>query len=276
MLTAALIAFREFFEVFLVVGVFLGISRKLKTGMEFGIVAASIAGILVSFLLAIAVFVYGGRVGVFFREDNAELFENLVLVFSGFFLAYAITSLHNFLRKGRGVNIAAAHRQIRNHSFDLPLFFTIFLLVIREGFEIALFTASASLVTDFVQNLTGLIVGFVSAGLVGWLVFLVSNKVRAGSVLKLTEYAIILLGASFVQNGVGGLLEYFFNLDLSGILALPLSFLPAKDTVAGHLVATFTGVDREFSIARLVIMVLYITVIYRFFLKKSGQNIYLQ
>ncbi|KKQ23701.1 MAG: hypothetical protein US40_C0007G0015 [Candidatus Roizmanbacteria bacterium GW2011_GWC2_37_13] len=59
MLATAVIAFREFLEAFLIVGVFLGISKKLKIKKEVEIAIAAIIGIILSVLLATATFIYG-------------------------------------------------------------------------------------------------------------------------------------------------------------------------------------------------------------------------
>ena len=48
MITTAVISFREFLEAFLIVGVFLGISRKLNLKKEFEIGLAVIIGIIFS------------------------------------------------------------------------------------------------------------------------------------------------------------------------------------------------------------------------------------
>ena len=81
---------------------------------------------------------------------------------------------------------------------------------------------------------------------------------------------IIILCASLVQNGVTKLLKHGFNIDLSRILSLPLNFLPDKSSLIGHMMKSFIGLDREFSLAKLAIMVGYILIIYLIFLKKNN------
>ena len=112
--------------------------------------------------------------------------------------------------------------------------------------------------------------GFVSASVLGIMTFLAYVKFSIGKVFKITEYMIIILGASLVQNGVTKLLKYGFNIDLSRILSLPLNFLPDKSSLIGHMMKSFIGLDREFSLAKLAIMVGYILIIYLIFLKKNN------
>ena len=270
MITTAVISFREFLEAFLIIGVFLGISRKLNLKKEFEIGLAAVIGIVFSLLLATGTYLFGNQVRGILTEKNAELLESYLMIFSGLFLAYVIFSLHNVLRHSRAGTLIKAHQKLQENAFDISLFFTIVFLVIREGFEIALFTASTSLFSVFIQNFIGLMLGFVSASILGIMTFFAYIKFSIGKVFKITEYMIIILGASLVQNGVTKLLKHGFNIDLSRILSLPLNFLPDKSSLIGHMMKSFIGLDREFSLAKLAIMVGYILIIYLIFLKKNN------
>lgn len=272
MLTTMLIAFREFLEVFLIVGVFFGISQKLKLKKEREILFASLLGIGVAFLLAIVTYLFGDLGRGILNEENAEILESYLMIFSGFFIAYVVFSLHNVLRKNRGATLIAAHQKLQNNVFDISLFLTIVFLVVREGFEIALFTATTSLFAAFFQNLIGLFLGFFMGAGIGIATFFAYIKFPLGKIFKITEYMIILLGASMVQNGVTEFLEIHFNLHISDILSLPLNFLPDDGSVIGHMIKNLFGLDQEFSIARLSIMLLYIAIISFIFLKPQNKQ----
>lgn len=269
MLTTGIIAFREFLEAFLIVGVFLGISRKLQLKRELEISLAAFAGFFLSFVLSMGTYLFGDHARLVLNERNAELLENYLLIFSGMFIAYVVFSLHNTLRRSQGETLIRAHTKLQGNMFDLSLFFTIVFLVFREGFEIALFTASVSLFAAFIQNIAGLLMGFVLASLLGFATFFAYVKFPIGKVFKITEYMIILLGASLVQNGITELLEIHFGIHISRFLTFPLGFLPDKHSVAGHIIQSFFGIDREFSLARLAIMAGYVGLIYLLFLRQK-------
>jgi len=270
MITTAVIAFREFLEAFLIVGVFLGISRKLNLKKEFEIGLAAAIGIVFSFLLAIGTYLFGNQVRGILTEKNAELLESYLMIFSGLFLAYVIFSLHDVINRSRTSTLIKAQQKLQEKVFDFSLFSTIVFLVIREGFEIALFTASTSLFFVFIQNFIGLMLGFVSASIVGVMTFFAYIKFSIGKIFRLTEYMIIILGAALVQNGITELLEHGLNIHLSKIMSFPLNFLPHKNTLIGHMIKSFFGLDREFSLARLGIMAGYILIIYLLFLKRRS------
>lgn len=271
MLTTAIIAFREFLEAFLIAGVFLGISTKLNLHKEREIVFAATLGIIVSLLLATGTYFFGDRARGILTEENAELLESYLLIFSGLFLSYVVFSLHDMLRRQRGAKLIRVHKKLQENTFDLSLFLTIVFLVIREGFEIALFTASTSLFAAFMQNLLGLMLGFVSAIGIGLTTFFAYTKLPIGKIFKGTEYMIILLGAALVQKGITELLEISFNIHLSDVFSFNMHFLPDKESFIGHLLQGLIGIDQEFSGTRLALMVIYMGAMYFLFIQKQSK-----
>lgn len=268
MLTVALIAFREFLEAFLIVGVFLGISRKLQLKKEFEIIIAAVVGIIFSLIVSTIVFIFGDYASSILTEKNAEMLNSYLQIFSGIFLVYVIFSLHDVLRRSRGMTLIKAHERLKQQRFDLSLFFTIVFLVLREGFEIALFTSSVSLFSIFLQNFIGLFIGLLAGSSVGILTFFAYVKFPVGKLFKTTEYMIMLLGAALVQNGLTEFLELRFGFHLGDILRLPVSFLPDKESLPGHLMQNLLGLDQELSIPRVAIMLAYIGIFYVLFLRK--------
>lgn len=268
MLPTAIIAFREFLEAFLIVGVFLGISKKLHLKKELEIILAASIGIAISLLLTTITYIFGDHARNILTEKNADFLESYILIFSGFFIAYVIFSLHSVIGRNRKKVITQAQAKLQQNAFDISLFLTIIFLVVREGFEIALFTASTSLFAAFMQNFIGLIIGFAIAALLGSMTFVAYIKFPIKKIFKATEYMIVLLGASLIQNGITKLFETHFNIQLSHMISLHLQFLPNEDTLIGNLLQSFFGLDNEFSLARLAIMLIYIASIYLIFLKK--------
>jgi high-affinity Fe2+/Pb2+ permease len=134
--------------------------------------------------------------------------------------------------------------------------------VIREGFEIALFTASVSLFSAFAQNMLGLFMGFGIAIVLGLATTLAYVRLPIGKVFKVTEYMIILLGASLVQNGITELLEIYAGIYLSRTLSFHLTFLPDEHSIVGHFIQSFIGIDQGFSLPRLALMLYYVAAVY--------------
>lgn len=269
MFTTAIIAFREFLEVFLIIGVFFGVSRKLQLKKELEISLAAAAGIVFSFLLISATYFFGGYARNILTEKNADTLEGYLMIFSGVFIAYVVFSLHKFIGKQRDETVMKAHKKLARKVFDISLFITIMFLVIREGFEIALFSATISLFTTFIQNIAGLFIGFIISGIVGIATFAAYMRLPIGKVFKITEYGIILVGASSLQNGVTKLFAAYSNINLSAMVPFHIRSLPDEDTFIGNFLQSLFGIDRQFSLIRLLIMVGYAGVVFVVFLRKK-------
>ena len=276
MIATAVIAFREFLEVFLFVGIFLGISKSLHLGKEREIVLATGIGITASLMITSAVFFFGDGIKTILNEETAELLEIILFILSGIFIAYVALSLHGIMQDQRNKLIKDAHKKMQTGTFDISLFFTIIFLVLREGIEIALFTASTSIFTEFTQNFIGLIMGFTASVILGIIVLIVYKGFPVKKIFKATEYLIILLGAALTQRGITNLLDHYYHFNLSRMGYLGLSFLPDKESFSGHLIKALTGIDSTFSTGKLLIMAGYIFCFYllsRWFNEKNRLSI---
>jgi FTR1 family protein len=268
MVTIAILAFREFFEAFLIVSVFFGISKRLALKKEKELLYASAVGLVISFLLPVLVFFFGQYVKGFLNHENAELVEAYLVTFSGLFIAYVVFSLHRFMEPNRHKKIRKVKDQLIQHdAFNVSLLLTIVFFIAREGFEIAILTAASTVFSGFLQNLYGLFIGFIAAALVGVAIFFSYIKTPVCKIFRYTEYTIVLFGAAMVKNGISELVEQYFHLRLGDILPIRLVFLPSDEEFAGHLVKQLFGFEQDFSVTLLTLMLAYIACMYLFFFK---------
>lgn len=257
MLVVFFVSLREFLEAFLIGGVFLGIVRKLNLKKEKEIVFALLSATFLTFVLCFLVYFYADKARLILTQKNTELLEGYLLVFAGFFLAYVVFSLHRFFVFERSKKIIKAHQKLTKKIFDFSLFFTIFFIVFREGFEIALFTSSTALFSKFLENIIGLIAGFFTASIFTLLTFISFLRFSINKIFKATEYMIIILGGAMVKNGIKELAEIHLDLHLEKILSITFDFLPSKNTFIGHFLNSFFGLERNFSLIFLGIIFSY-------------------
>lgn len=222
MLPTALIAFREFFEAFLIIGIFLGLSKQLQLKKETEILIAAGIGILLSLGLAVGTFLLGDSARAYLSESGAELLGGYVMLLSGIFIAYVVYSLHKTMGKAHHATVERTKQKFAEETFDVALFFTIVGLILREGFEVALFTASVSLFSDFLSNVYGLLFGFAGAAVLGSVVYLAYTKLPIKKIFTITEYAIIAFGAMMFAFGLTKVLEGQFGVVLSESFLIPV------------------------------------------------------
>jgi len=87
-------------------------------------------------------------------------------------------------------------------------------------------------------------------------------------VYKLTEFLIILLGASLAKNGVIELLEIYFDINLKNILPIKLAFLPHESTFFGRLLKNNFGLQQDFSLVMFFIIASHFILVKLLFLKR--------
>lgn len=222
MFPTALISFREFFEAFLIVGLFLGISKQLNLKKETEILLAAGLGILISVALAVGTFLIGDSARSYLSETGAELLGGYAMLISGVFIAYVVFSLHKALSKAHQQAVARTKQKLSEEAFDVALFFTIVALILREGFEVALFTASVSLFADFLSNVYGLLFGFAGAALLGSVIYFAYTKLPIKKIFTVTEYAIVALGTVMFAGGLTKVAEGQFHVMLSEWMQIPI------------------------------------------------------
>lgn len=261
MLTTFIIGLREYLEVFLIIGVFLGINKKLSLNKNKEILSASFFGILLSLIFPVIVFYFKENLKFFIKKN--ELFEGLLLIFSGFFISYIIFSIHKFIHKNTDKNINHLKNDIKINKkfFDLSLFFLIIFFIFREGIEIALFTAATTILYNFYENIIGLTLSFIVASIFGILIFIGISNIPIKKIYKITEWLLIFLGGSMIINGINELIEFFFNTKISNYLTIYLNFLPDKNSFFGHFLKTFFTLKQEYSLIYIGLLFLYILLI---------------
>jgi len=269
MISTFIISLREYLEVFLILGVFLGISKKLEIKREREIIFASFLGIIISIILPILVFIFSEKSAKILTEKNAELLESYLMIFSGFFIVYVVFSLHRFFILKRSKDIIKSHHKLKNNIFDFSLFLTIVFFVVREGFEIALFTTTTSLFFKFIENLLGLVFGFFVASIFGVFTYFGFLRFSINKIYKFTEFLIIFLGASLVKNGITELLAIYFDIHLKNIFPIKLTFLPDKSTFFGHFLKNNFGLQQDFSLIMLFIIASYFLLVRFLFLTRK-------
>lgn len=255
MLTTALIAFREFFEAFLLAGVFLGLSKQLGLKKEGEILSAVGVGVLISLLLSVGVYFFGEGAREALNATSAELLGAYLMVFSGVFIAYVVFSLHGAMQRSKMDTVEFAKDVMKAVGFDITFFFLIVFLVLREGFEIALFTASVSLFSDFIQNVSGLLLGFLGASIAGTGIYFAYTKFPIKKIFMLTEYSIIATGAVMTAAGTMKLLTAQFGIGADTWLRISLPML-----------------ENPVSLMPAVIALLYVGIVYVMFIKKPALN----
>jgi len=202
-IAAFLITLREGLEAALIVGIVLGVLRKLGradrsrpvwTGVGAAVAASIIAGLALNAL------------GVAFEGRGEEIFEGLAMLLAAGVLTWMIFWMQ---RQGRHVQVELESdvRRAVTGGGAWALFSLAFVAVLREGIETVLFLTAAAFSAAPAQTLIGGTLGLAIAVVLGWLMFAAGKRLDVRAFFRVTSVLLILFAAGLLAHGVHELQE---------------------------------------------------------------------
>jgi high-affinity iron transporter len=203
MFASLLITLREGLEAALIVGIVLGVLRKLgRMERSRSVWAGVLAAVLVSVVVGLAL----NALGVAFEGRGEEIFEGVAMLLAAGVLTWMIFWMQ---RQGRQVQ-AELESDVRRAAYtgsSWGLFGLAFVAVVREGIETALFLTAAAFSATPAQTLIGGALGLVVAIVLGWLMFAAGKRLDVRAFFRVTSVLLIFFAAGLVAHGVHELQE---------------------------------------------------------------------
>jgi len=203
MIAALWITLREGLEAALLVGIVLGVLRKLGRMERSRPVWAGVgAAVAVSAVAGLAL----NALGVAFEGRGEEIFEGVAML-----LAAGVRTWMIFWMQRQGRQIQAELELDVRRAVDTgsawALFGLAFAAVLREGIETALFLTAAAFSATPAQTLLGGALGLVIAVALGWLMFAAGKRLDVRAFFRVTSVLLILFAAGLLAQGVHELQE---------------------------------------------------------------------
>ncbi len=203
MIPALLITLREGLEAALIVGIVLATVRKLGHvrhyravwyGVVFAIIVSGAAGAALTAL------------HVVFEGRGEEIFEGVTMLLAAAVLTWAILWMQRqgsrmASKLGGDLEIA-----ITSES-SWALFALVFLAVLREGIETALFLLATTYAADPIQAAIGAAIGLGVAVLAGFLIFTGGKRLNVRTFFRVAGVLLLLFAAGLVAHGIHELQE---------------------------------------------------------------------
>jgi high-affinity iron transporter len=203
MITATLLAFREGLEAALILGIVLGVLRRIGRPEQEKVVWLG-AGLAALASLAAGLGLYAPGVSLQGRAE--QIFEGLAMLLAAGVLTWMIFWMN---WKGRGI-AAELEKDVRRAARGegkWALFSLAFLAVFREGIELALFLTAATFTATAAATLVSALVGLAAAVLAGWLIFATTSRLNVQMFFRVTSILLIFFAAGLVAHGVHELNE---------------------------------------------------------------------
>jgi high-affinity iron transporter len=203
MIAALLITLREGLEAALIVGIVLGVLRKLRRRDRSPVVWAGVGAAVVASVVAGLVL---NALGVAFEGRGEEVFEGVAMLLAAGVLTWMIFWMQ---RQGSQVQaeLEADVRRAVTVGSAWGLFGLAFVAVLREGIETVLFLTAAAFSATPAQTLAGGAIGLAIAVVLGWLMFAAGKRLAVGAFFRVTSALLILFAAGLLAHGVHELQE---------------------------------------------------------------------
>jgi len=198
MLAAGLIGLREGIEAALIIGIVMGYLAKIGQRPQMRVAWAGVgAALLLSALLAIGITVVGAEL----KGPAEQLFEG-----STMFLAVAmLTGMFFWMRVQARSMRGSLEREMRSaldSGQTAGLFGVVFVAVIREGVETALFLSASAFAASGLSTLAGALIGLGLAALAGCGIYAFSMRLNLKLFFNITSVALLFFAAGLFGLGV--------------------------------------------------------------------------
>lgn len=261
MLPGFVLALREGLEAALVIGIAIGVLRKMERteyipSIWTGAAAASLLSILGAFVLDL--------IGAEFSGRGEEIFEGSAMLLAAGLLTWMIFWMRRQSRSMRG-EIEASIKKAVETTGKQAMFALSFLAVAREGLELALFLFAAKASTSAFQTISGAVAGLAGAALVGYLFFTSTRRLNLKTFFQVTNVLLILFAAGLVTNSVHEFNEAGI---LPEIIAHIWNTSPIlnDDSTFGEILKALVGYHDTPSLAQLISYATYYVLIFFGFL----------
>ena len=253
MITSTVLALREGLEAALIVGILIGVLKKLELNHLRPLVWA---GVISAALISVIVAVILGWLGAEFVGRGEMIFEGVMLLSAALLLTWMILWMRGHSALVR-FKLEERLRRTAAKKNRLAFFLAAFTAVLREGVELAIFLLAVRFATSPLQTALGSALGLAIAVLLGWLLLASTHRLNIGAFFKVTNILLLLFAAGMIARGVNELneagwiptiVERVYNLN---------AFLPDSSTV-GQLLSTLFGYSASPSFTVMVAYIIYL------------------
>src|SRR5215218_8715144 len=254
---------REGFEVTLLVAIVLAYLVRIERRQDIRQVWYGIgAALLVSLAVGGTLFATAGGL-----EGRAEqIFEGTAMWVAVGFLTYMILWMR---RESR--NVARSIRQGIDSAVErggsLALVSLVFVMVLREGVETALFVFGITRTSEPLQVAFGAALGIAGAVALGYAVYAGGKRINLGTFFKVTGVFLILVAAGLLAHGVAEFQEAGLLPTIMPLWDVSSSPVLGEGTIISDFLTAFFGWDPEANLLELFAWFTYIVVVGYAFLR---------
>jgi high-affinity iron transporter len=254
---------REGFEVTILVAIVLAYLVKIERRESIRQVWYGVgAALLVSLAVGGTLFVTAGEL----EGRPEQIFEGTAMWVAVGFLTYMILWMR---RESR--NVAQGIRRGIDSAVErggsLALVSLVFVMVLREGVETALFVFGITRTSEPLQVAFGAALGIAGAVALGYAVYAGGKRINLGTFFKVTGVFLILVAAGLLAHGVAEFEEAGLLPAIMPLWDVSSSPVLGEETLVSELFTAFFGWDPEANLLELLAWVTYVVAVGYAFLR---------
>ncbi len=198
MFASFLLSLREGLEAALLIGILLGALYKMgRPDLKLPVWIGVISALLVS--LGAGIMLY--QLGALFEGDAEKIFEGVTMLSAAAVLTWMIFWMNKQAKNIKGDIESDVSQAVQKGAFA-PLFLVAFLVIIREGVELALFLTAAAYSSTENQVLIGAVVGLGVSVMLGWMLYSATSRLNLRRFFQVTGILLLLFAAGLVAHGI--------------------------------------------------------------------------
>ncbi len=198
MISSIILALREGLEAALVVGILIGVLKKMELTRLKGVVWAGVVSAVLVSLVAAGIL---AGIGAQFEGAAEQTFEGTMMLSAALLLTWMIFWMKRQAASVRK-NLEENVRRSAGNRNRWGLFLVAFTAVVREGIELAIFLLAVRYTTSPLQTLLGALTGLALAIGLGWLLFTATIKLNLSKFFQVSNILLLLFAAGLVAHGV--------------------------------------------------------------------------
>lgn len=198
MVSSFLIGLREGLEAALIVGITLGVLRKMGRRDLSGSVWL---GVGIAILISLSAAIIFQFVGASLEGTAEEIFEGIMMFLAAIVLTWMIFWMQRMGRQLQSDIEADVHTAV-SQGYRWGLFGISFFAVLREGIETALFLTAAAMTSSTSQTFVGGIAGILLSVILGWALFSSTIRLNVSRFFQITSTLLILFAAGLFAHGI--------------------------------------------------------------------------
>jgi len=198
MFASFLLSLREGIEAALLIGILIGALYKMgRPELKVPVWTGVISAVVVSLGAGIVLY----QLGALFEGDAEKIFEGITMLSAAAVLTWMIFWMNKQAKNMKGNIETDVNQAVRKGAFT-PLFLVAFLVIIREGIELALFLTAAAYSSSENQVLLGAVAGLIVAVILGWMLYSATSRLNLHRFFQVTGLLLLLFAAGLVAHGI--------------------------------------------------------------------------